>query len=52
VEGAVHSVSLYGPNNEHLPERLQEALRRPAHQFSKESESTRRQEIRRIKQAH
>ena len=31
---------------------LQEALRRIVHQFSSESESTRRQEIRRIKQAH
>jgi hypothetical protein len=42
----------YGPNNERLPERLQEALRRLVFQFSTESESTRRQEIRRIKQAH
>ncbi|HXZ11363.1 MAG TPA: hypothetical protein VEG64_03135, partial [Candidatus Sulfotelmatobacter sp.] len=42
----------YGPNNEQLPERLQEALRRLVFQFSIESESTRRQEIRRIKQAH
>jgi hypothetical protein len=42
----------YGQNNERLPERLQEALRRLVHQFSSESESTRRQEIRRIKQAH
>jgi hypothetical protein len=52
VEGAVHSVSPYEPNNEHLPERLQEALRRLVHPFSAESESTRRQEIRCIKQAH
>jgi len=44
--------SAYGQNNEQLPERLQEALRRLVHQFSSESESTRRQEIRRIKQAH
>ncbi len=44
--------SAYGQNNEHLPERYQEALRRLVHQFSSESESTRRQEIRRIKQAH
>ena len=42
----------YGPNNEQLPERLQEALRRLVFQFSTESELSRRQEIRRIKQAH
>jgi hypothetical protein len=42
----------YGVNNEQLPERLQEALRRLVLQYSTESESTRRQEIRRIKQAH
>lgn len=42
----------YGPNNEQLPERLQEALRRLVFQYSYESEATRRQEIRRIKQAH
>ena len=42
----------FGANNEALPERLQEALRRLVLQFSTESESTRRQEIRRIKQAH
>ena len=52
VEGAAQSASQFGQNNEHLPERLQEALRRLVHQFSAESESTRRQEIRRIKQAH
>jgi hypothetical protein len=39
----------FGANNEELPERLQEALRRIVQQFSAESESTRRQEIRRIK---
>ncbi len=39
-------------NNEQLPERLQAALRRLVHQYSFESESTRRQEVRRIKQAH
>jgi hypothetical protein len=44
--------SPYGPNNEQLPERLQEALRRLVHQYSFESEATRRQEVRRIKQAH
>ena len=42
----------YGANNERLPERLQDALRRIVFQFSTESELTRRQEIRRIKQAH
>ena len=42
----------YGPNNEQLPDRLQEALRRLVFQFSTESELSRRQEIRRIKQAH
>jgi len=42
----------YGSNNEQLPERLQEALRRLVLQFSTESELARRQEIRRIKQAH
>jgi len=44
--------SPFGQNNEQLPERMQEALRRLVYQFSTESESTRRQEIRRIKQAH
>jgi hypothetical protein len=42
----------YGANNENLPERMQEALRRLVFQFSTESELSRRQEIRRIKQAH
>src|SRR5579863_8482303 len=42
----------FGANNEQLPERLQSALRRIVQQFGTESESTRRQEIRRIKQAH
>jgi hypothetical protein len=42
----------FGVNNEQLPDRLQEALRRLVFQFSTESESTRRQEVRRIKQAH
>ncbi len=42
----------YGPNNEQLPERLQEALRRLVFQFGNESELSRRQEVRRIKQAH
>jgi hypothetical protein len=60
IEGAVNSASPFGvnssapfgANNEQLPERLQSALRRVVQQFSTESESTRRQEIRRIKQAH
>ena len=39
-------------NHEDLPERLQAALRRLVQQYSTESESTRRQEVRRIKQAH
>lgn len=42
----------YGANSETLPDRLQEALRRLVQQFSTESELSRRQEIRRIKQAH
>jgi hypothetical protein len=42
----------YGQNNEQLPERLESALRRLVYQFSFESEGTRRQEVRRIKQAH
>jgi hypothetical protein len=46
------SAAPFGANNERLPERLQGALRRIVQQFSTESESTRRQEIRRIKQAH
>ena len=46
------SANSYGANNEQLPERMQEALRRLVFQFSTESELSRRQEIRRIKQAH
>ena len=42
----------YGANNEQMPERLQEALRRLVFEYSTESELTRRHEIRRIKQAH
>jgi hypothetical protein len=52
VEGPQQSAPPFGQSNEQLPERLQEALRRLVHQFSTESESTRRQEIRRIKPAH
>jgi hypothetical protein len=48
----VNSSAPFGANNELLAERLQEGLRRIVQQFSNESESTRRQEIRRIKQAH
>jgi hypothetical protein len=50
--GAASPASSFGLNNETLPDRLQEALRRLVQQFSTESESSRRQEIRRIKQAH
>jgi hypothetical protein len=50
--GAGESPSAYGVNNEQLPERLQEALRRLVFEFATESELSRRQEIRRIKQAH
>ncbi|MGO9590524.1 MAG: hypothetical protein ACLP3K_10830 [Candidatus Acidiferrales bacterium] len=46
------SAGPYGANNEQLTERMQEALRRLVFQFSTESELSRRQEIRRIKQAH
>jgi hypothetical protein len=48
----VRAANPFGANNEQLPEKLQEALRRLVFQFSTESESTRRQEVRRIKQAH
>jgi len=41
-----------GANNEELPERLQNALRRLILEFSTESDISRRAEIRRIKQAH
>ncbi len=43
---------LYGENGEYLPERLQGALRRLVVEFSSESDHARRQEIRRVKQAH
>ena len=52
ASAGVTPASPYGANNEQLPERLQEALRRLVLQYSTESESTRRQEVRRIKQAH
>ena len=50
--GATTAAKPYGANNEQLPDRLQEGLRRLVQQFSTESELSRRQEIRRIKQAH
>src|ERR1700733_7188950 len=49
---SAQSPTPYGLDNEQLPDRLQEALRRLVFQLSTESESTRRQEVRRIKQAH
>jgi len=52
LSGPDEDTGAYGPNNEQLPERLQEALRRLVYQYSFESEATRRQEVRRIKQAH
>jgi len=52
VQSGATDASPFGANNETLPERLQEALRRLVHQFSTESELSRRSEIRRIKQAH
>jgi hypothetical protein len=54
VEGAPAQAPAqpFGANNEQLPDRMQEALRRLVQQFSTESELSRRQEIRRIKQAH
>ncbi|MGH9714072.1 MAG: hypothetical protein ACRD5M_12315 [Candidatus Acidiferrales bacterium] len=52
AQDLAHAAAPWGANNEQLPERMQEALRRLVQQFSAESESTRRQEIRRIKQAH
>src|SRR3984885_7215808 len=42
----------YGANNELMPERYQNALRRLVQDFANESDPSRRQEIRRIKQAH
>lgn len=42
----------YGPNNEQLPEELQNTLRELVQQVAAESEIARRQEIRRVKQAH
>ncbi len=42
----------YGPNNEQLPEDLQNALRDLVTRIAEESETARRQEIRQVKQAH
>jgi hypothetical protein len=44
--------ALYGASGERLPERMQAALRRLVVQFATESDHARRQEVRRIKQAH
>ncbi len=46
---AAHS---FGPNNEQLSERLQNAIRRLVLELTNESDVSRRAEIRRIKQAH
>jgi hypothetical protein len=46
------AAALYGQNGERLPQRIQAALRRLVVQFATESDHSRRQEIRRIKQAH
>ncbi|HXT85469.1 MAG TPA: hypothetical protein VN745_00470 [Verrucomicrobiae bacterium] len=48
----VRTQKSYGANNERLPERLQNALRRLVLELSTESDSSRRAEVRRIKQAH
>jgi hypothetical protein len=42
----------YGPNNAELPEELQNTLRGLVTQVAEESEVARREEIRRVKQAH
>ncbi len=42
----------YGPNNEQLPRECQEVLRQLVLDIAKESELPRREEIRRVKQAH
>ncbi len=52
VTGMPAQANPYGQNNEQLPERLESALRRLLYQCSFESEGTRQQEVRRIKQAH
>ncbi|MFZ0416290.1 MAG: hypothetical protein WAM15_15735, partial [Candidatus Acidiferrales bacterium] len=46
------AANAFGPNNEQLPERLQNALRRIVLELTTESEISRRAEMRRIKQAH
>ncbi|HKV29366.1 MAG TPA: hypothetical protein VJN90_13940, partial [Candidatus Acidoferrales bacterium] len=49
---SVAAPPMYGANNEQLPERLQNAVRRLVLELTSESEISRRAEIRRIKQAH
>jgi hypothetical protein len=51
-EAAAGAHPFYGPNNEELPEELQNALRNLVSQVAEESETARREEIRRVKQAH
>ncbi|HEV2287412.1 MAG TPA: hypothetical protein VGR81_00505 [Candidatus Acidoferrales bacterium] len=46
------AANAFGQNNEQLPDRLQNALRRIVLELTTESEISRRAEIRRIKQAH
>ncbi len=46
------AANAFGPNNEQLPDRLQNALRRIVLELTTESDISRRAEIRRIKQAH
>lgn len=48
----VVAAQAFGVNNEQLPERLQNALRRIVLDLTTESEISRRAEVRRIKQAH
>ncbi|MGH9780380.1 MAG: hypothetical protein ACRD33_01055, partial [Candidatus Acidiferrales bacterium] len=49
---AIEATGDFGVNNAQLPERLQNAVRRLVLELASESESSRRAEIRRIKQAH
>ncbi len=50
--GTALAAQAFGTNNEQLPERLQQALRRLVLELTTESDISRRAEIRRIKQAH
>jgi hypothetical protein len=52
TEAATGEPHPYGPNNEQLPEELQDALRDLVNRIAEESETARRQEIRQVKQAH